>query len=78
MTPRVVTTTLSGLLKALGMTVADLRRDRRYAKARGDEIIVLATQGGGNQLHIVEAPPWLPAQEFGPVGVSWARRAGWY
>ena len=74
---RVVTTTLSGLLSALGMTIDDLRRDRRYAKARGDEIIVLETKGG-NQLHIVTAPPWLPVQDFGPIGVSWAKRAGWY
>jgi len=73
---RVVTTTLSGLLSALGMT-DDLRKDRRYAKARGDEIIVLETKGG-NQLHIVDAPPWLAAQDFGPIGVSWAKRAGWY
>ena len=74
---RVVTTTLSGLLSALGMTIDDLRRDRRFAKARGDEIIVLETKGG-NQLHIVNAPPWLVAQDFGPIGVSWAKRAGWY
>lgn len=74
---RIVTTTLSGLLSALGMTVEDLRADRRYAKARGDEVIVLETKGG-NQLHIVDAPPWLAAQDFGPIGVSWARRAGWY
>ena len=74
---RVVTTTLSGLLSALGMTIDDLRGDRRYAKARGDEIIVLETKGG-NQLHIVDAPPWLVAQDFGPIGVSWAKRAGWY
>ena len=73
---RVVKTTLSGLLKALGMTVEDLRRDRRYANARGDEPIVLETRGG-NQLHIMEAPPWLVAQDFGPIGVSWAKRAGW-
>lgn len=43
MKPRIVTTTLAGLLKALGMTVDDLRRDRRYAKARGDEVIILET-----------------------------------
>jgi hypothetical protein len=77
MKKRIVTTTLSGLLKALGMTVDDLRRDRRYAKIRGDEVIVLETKGG-NQLHIVDAPPWLLVQDFGPIGVSWARRAGWY
>ena len=77
MKPRVVTTTLSGLLSALGMNIEDLRKDRRYTKARGDEIIVLETKGG-NQLHIVDAPPWLPAQDFGPIGVSWAKRAGWY
>lgn len=77
MKPHIVTTTLAGLLKALGMTIDELRRDRRYAKARGDEIIVLETRGG-NQLHIVGAPPWLPTQEFGPIGVSWAKRAGWY
>lgn len=64
-------------MKALGMTVEDLRKDRRYAKARGDEIIVLATKGG-NTLHIIEAPPWLVAQDFGPIGVAWAKRAGWY
>lgn len=74
---RIVTTTLAGLLKALGMTVDDLRRDRRYAKVRGDEVIALETKDG-NQLHIVDAPPWLPVQDFGPIGVSWAKRAGWY
>lgn len=74
---RVVTTNLHGLLRALGMTLADLHRDRRYSKATGDETIVLETRGGGNQLHIIEAPPWLTAQDFGPIGVSWAKRAGW-
>jgi hypothetical protein len=46
MKKHIVTTTLAGLLKALGMTVDDLRRDRHYAKIRGDEVIVLETKGG--------------------------------
>jgi len=75
---KVVSTDLRGLLRALGMTVEDLRRDRRYYRARGDEPILLETRGSGNQLHIIEAPPWLVAQDFGPIGVSWAKRAGWY
>lgn len=76
--PRTIHTTLDGLLKALGMTVEELRRDRRYARARGDEPIRLETkEGGGNSLYIVEAPPWMPADDFGPLGASWARRAGW-
>ncbi len=72
-----ITTDLSGLLVALGTTVEELRRDRRYAKVLGTERVVLATHGNGNQLHIMEAPAWLPCQDFGPIGVSWARRAGW-
>jgi hypothetical protein len=72
-----ITTDMNGLLVALGTTVEDLRRDRRYRNVTGAERIVLATNNGGNQLHIVEAPAWLPAQDFGPIGVSWAKRAGW-
>ncbi len=72
-----ITTNLSGLLVALGMTVEDLKRDRRYRNVLGTERVVLRTVGEGSTLHIVEAPAWMPVQEFGPIGVSWAQRAGW-
>lgn len=72
-----ITTTLKKLISAHGMTVADLRKDRRYAHVTGDERIVLEPRGAaGTRLYIVEAPPWLPVDDFGPLGVTQAKRAG--
>lgn len=72
-----IVTDLRGLLRALGTTVEELRRDRRYGKAIGSELIVLETHtdSPGAQFHIVDAPPWLAAQDFGPLSPSWIRRA---
>lgn len=71
-------TDLNGLLLALGTDIESLRKDRRYSKALGTEPITLQPlTAAGTQLHIVAAPAWLPVQDFGPIGVSWAKRAGW-
>lgn len=71
-------TDLHGLCRALDITVGDLKRDRRYYRARGDEMIVLETrsESPGAQFHIVEAPPWLVAQDFGPLPPRWVKRGG--
>lgn len=74
-----VVVTLVELLFAHGMTIDDLRRDRRYAKATGKEIIVLEPRfGRTTKLYVVEAPPWLSADDFGPIGAGIAQRMGWW
>ena len=64
------------MLIAIGTTPEELRLDYRYKKATGNEKIVVRQSKNG-WWHIIEAPPWLVAQDFGPFGVRQAKRAGW-
>lgn len=70
-----VETDVNGLLTAIDMIVEDLRQDRRFRDVKGTERVVLERRG--TRFFIVEAPAWMSVDDFGPLGMRAARKAGW-